>query len=77
MLFSLSYYLTIGIVIIFTILGFILLKPKKGNFPTRNCYTYYFNIIIGGSVYLSCMIYQFLYLLGTPTLEIMSFFRIL
>jgi len=77
LLFSLSYYLTIGIVIIFAILGFILLKPKKGNFPTRNCYTYYLNIIIGGSVYLSCMIYQFLYLLGIPTLEIISIVRIL
>jgi 4-hydroxybenzoate polyprenyltransferase len=43
LLFSLRYYLTIGIVIIFVILGFILLRPKKGNFPKRSCFTYYFN----------------------------------
>jgi 1,4-dihydroxy-2-naphthoate octaprenyltransferase len=76
LLFSLRYYVTIGIVIIFAILGFILLRPKKGNFPTRRCYTFYFNIVLGGGVYLSCMVYQVLYLLGTPTLELLSFIRI-
>ncbi len=76
LLFSSRYYLTIGIVIIFAILGFIILRPKKGNFPIRSCYTFYFNIVIGGGVYLSCMVYQFLYLLKTPAFEIISFVRI-
>jgi len=72
LLFSLRYYVTIGIVIIFAVLGLILLKPKKGNFPKRRCYTFYFNIVLGGGVYLSCMVYQVLYLLGTPTLVLLN-----
>jgi homogentisate phytyltransferase/homogentisate geranylgeranyltransferase len=77
LLFSLRYYATIGIVIIFVILGFGILRPKKGNFPTRRCYTFYFNIVLGGGIYLSCMVYQVLYLLGTPTLELLSFIKFL
>jgi len=73
LLFSSRYYVTIGIVFIFALLGFILLRPKKGNFPTRRCYTFYFNIVLGGGVYLSCMVYQVLYLFGTPTLGLLSF----
>ena len=72
LLFSLSYYLTIGIVLVFAILGYILIRPKKGNFPTRRCYTFYFNIVIGGGVYLSCMVYQVLYLLDTPSLGLLG-----
>jgi 4-hydroxybenzoate polyprenyltransferase len=77
LLFSLSYYITIGVVILIAGLGFILLRPKRGNFPTRRCYTYYFNIVLGGAIiYLSCMLYYVLFLLGSPSLKLLSFISI-
>jgi len=74
LIFSLSYLATIGIVIFIAGLGFLILKPKKDAFPTRRCYTFYFNIVLGGGVYLSCMVYQILSLYGTPTLGLLNFF---
>jgi 4-hydroxybenzoate polyprenyltransferase len=76
LLFSLSYYITIGVVILIAGLGFILLRPKRDAFPTRRCYTYYFNIVLGGAIYLSCMLYYVLFLLGSPPLKLLSFIGI-
>ena len=73
LLFSLSYYITIGIVILIAGLGLLILRPKRDAFPTRRCYTYYFNIVLGGAIYLSCMVYYVLFLLGSPTLKLLSF----
>ena len=71
-LYTLSYYVTIGIVFFIAILGLIILRPKRGAFPTRRCFTYYFNIVLGGGVYLSCMVYNILLILGEPTLGILN-----
>ncbi|MCK4365562.1 MAG: UbiA family prenyltransferase [Thermoplasmatales archaeon] len=76
LLYSLNYIVTIGIVIIIAVLGFLVLRPKKGAFPTRRCYTFYFNIVLGGAVYLSCMIYHLLFIVGTPTLGLLNFIGI-
>ena len=41
LLYSLSYHITIIIVIIIPILGLIILRPKKGAFPTNRCFIYF------------------------------------
>jgi 4-hydroxybenzoate polyprenyltransferase len=74
--YSLNYTITIIIVIIFPIIGFLILRPKKGNFPTKRCYTYFFTIVIGGAVYLSCIVYNILFILDTPTLDLIPFIAI-
>jgi len=73
LLYSLSYYITILIVIIIPVLGLLILKPKKGAFPTKRCFIYFFTIVIGGAVYLSCLIYKILFLLDFSTLNLLNF----
>jgi len=73
LLYSLSYYITILIVIIIPIFGLLILKPKKGAFPTKRCFIYFFTIVIGGAVYLSCLIYKILFLLDFSTLNLLNF----
>lgn len=73
LLYSLSYYITIIIILVIPILGLILLKPKKGSFLTKGTFIHYFTFIIGGAVYLSCLIYYICFLLGMPTLRILDF----
>lgn len=73
LLYSLSYYITILIVILIPVLGLLILKPKKGAFPTKRCFIYFFTIVIGSAVYLSCLIYKFLFLLDLPTLDLLNF----
>jgi len=72
LLYSLSYLITIIIVIVIPIVGLIILKPKKGAFPTKRCFIYYFTIVIGGAVYLSCLLYRILFILGEPTLGLLN-----
>ena len=74
LLYSLSYIITIIVVIIFPIIGFLILRPKKGAFPTKRCYIYYFSIVIGGAVYLSCIIFHILFVMDIPTVD---FFNLL
>ena len=76
LLYSLSYPVTIIIVIGIPIIGFLILKPKKGAFPTKRCYIYYFTVVIGGAVYLSCLVYHFLFIHGEPTLGLLRFIGI-
>ena len=73
---SLGYLITIIIVIVIPIIGLIILKPRKGAFPTKRCYIYYFTIVIGGAVYLSCLVYHILFILGEPRLGLLSFILI-
>jgi 4-hydroxybenzoate polyprenyltransferase len=73
LLYSLSYLDTIMILIFIPIMGFIILRPKSGAFPTRRCFIYYLTIVIGGSVYTSCLIYHVLQILGKPTLSVLNF----
>jgi len=74
--YSLTYYITIAILIIIPLLGLILLKPKRGTFPTKRCFVYYFTIVIGGAVYLSVLIYHILLIFGRPTIELLNFLGI-
>jgi 4-hydroxybenzoate polyprenyltransferase len=73
LLYSLSYLSTIIILIGIPIMGFIIFRPKRGVFPTKRCFIYYFTIVIGGSVYTSCLVYHILYLLNKPVLGLLYF----
>lgn len=72
LLYSLSYPITIIIISVIPTIGLLILKPKKGAFPTKRCYIYYFTIVIGGAVYLSCLLYHLLFILGEPRLGLLN-----
>ncbi len=72
LLYSLSYFISILILIAIPILGFILIRPKRGVFPSKRCFIYFFTIVIGGAVYLSCLAYHILFLLGEPAIELLK-----
>jgi 4-hydroxybenzoate polyprenyltransferase len=76
LLYSLSYLITIIIMIVIPIIGLLILKPKKGAFPTRRCFIYFLTVVIGGAVYLSCLVYHFLFIYGKPTLGLLRFIGI-
>jgi 4-hydroxybenzoate polyprenyltransferase len=65
---TLSYYITIILTIILAILGFVFFSRKKDIDSTQTFFVKYSTYIIGGSVYLSCLIYQILLLYGMTTL---------
>ena len=62
--------------IIIAFLGLIVLKPRRGVFPSKNCWTFYFSIVLGGSVYLSILIYHIYTLFDIPPLEILTLLMI-
>jgi 4-hydroxybenzoate polyprenyltransferase len=66
--YSLKYWVTISLVIIIPILGFIILKPEKGAIPIKS-FTYYFTVVIGGAVYLSCIVYKIMLVIGAPPID--------
>jgi len=70
-LYSIQYYISLFIVILLPIICFIIIRPKKGTFPSNKCWTFYFSIVIGGSIYLSCLVYQILWLYGLETLNLL------
>ena len=72
--YSLSYYIALAVLIIIPIFGLILLKPKRGTFPTKRCFVYFFTIVVGGAVYLSVLIYHILFIFGVPVIEIFNNF---
>mgnify|MGYP005836925975 CR=1 FL=1 len=71
LLFTTKYLITIIILICCLIVGYILIKPKKAGFPSRQSFEFYFATIFGGSVYFSCLIYHLLFLLGMETIKIL------
>jgi 4-hydroxybenzoate polyprenyltransferase len=75
-LFSLNFVYSAIIVVSIPILGFLLLRPTKGAFPTKHSFTFFFTIVLGGAVYISCMIYRIGLLLGWPTLDLLHFISI-
>ena len=77
LLYSLSYYITIIIVIGIPLIGFIILKPKKGAYPTNRCFTYFFIFVLGGAVYFSCLVYHILLILGEPSLNLLKLTNLL
>ena len=70
LLYTIKYAITILILISCIIIGFFLLKPKKDGFPTKKSFEFYFAVIVGGSVYLTCVIYYLLILLGAEMIKI-------
>jgi len=70
--YSIQYYATSFILIIIAILGLILLRPKKGTFPSRRCWTFYFTIVLGGGVYISVLIYHIYTLLNISPLDLLN-----
>lgn len=76
LLYTVQYYVSIVFFIVIAFLGLILLKPRRGMFPSRNCWTFYFSIVIGGGVYLSIIIYHIYTLFDIPPLEILTLFKI-
>lgn len=64
--FTFKYLLTSIIFIVGILIGFILLRPKKQGFPTRHSYEFYLTTAVGGSVYLTCLLYHLLVLLQVP-----------
>jgi 4-hydroxybenzoate polyprenyltransferase len=66
--YSVKYYASVIFVIVIAILGLVILRPKRGTFPSKNCWTFYFTIVIGGGVYISILIYHLCILLNIPSL---------
>ncbi|MDH7506846.1 MAG: prenyltransferase [Candidatus Thermoplasmatota archaeon] len=64
LLFIIKNLITVILLIFCLIIGYILLKPKKTGFPSRQSFEFYFATIFGGSVYFSCLIYHLFFLLG-------------
>ncbi|RLF27741.1 MAG: hypothetical protein DRN01_01665 [Thermoplasmata archaeon] len=58
LLYTIKYYTTMFFFLLVAVAGFLILRPKKGFFPTKRCYTYYFAVVLGGAVYGSCLIYR-------------------
>ena len=70
LLFTIKYLITILVLISCIIIGFLLLNPKKDGFPTKKSFEFYFATIVGGSVYLTCILYYLLFLLGAEIIKI-------
>ncbi|KYK26642.1 hypothetical protein AYK20_03265 [Thermoplasmatales archaeon SG8-52-1] len=72
LLYTIEYYASFLFFIVFAFLGLIILKPRRGTFPSKNCWIFYFSIVIGGAVYLSILIYHIYILLNIPSLGILK-----
>jgi 4-hydroxybenzoate polyprenyltransferase len=70
--YTIEYYASFLFFIVIALLGLILLKPRRGAFPTKNCWIFYFSIIIGGAVYVSILIYHIYTLLDISPLDILK-----
>ncbi|KYK34478.1 MAG: hypothetical protein AYK22_08620 [Thermoplasmatales archaeon SG8-52-3] len=75
-LYTISYYYSIIIVVIISITGFIFFKYKRKEFTKQIFFVKYFTNIVGGSVYLSGLVYYILFLLETPTLGLLNIFGV-
>jgi len=73
LLYTIEYYASFLFFIAIAFLGLIILKPRRGVFPTKNCWTFYFSIVLGGGVYISVLIYHIYTLLGVQPLDLLGF----
>jgi 4-hydroxybenzoate polyprenyltransferase len=71
-LYTISYYSSIIIAVIISILGLIFFKYKRKELTKQIFFVKYFTNIVGGAVYLSCLVYYILFLLETPTLGLLN-----
>lgn len=69
--YTIEYYASFLFFIVVALLGLIILKPRRGAFPTKNCWIFYFSIVIGGAVYVSILIYHIYTLLNITPLDIL------
>jgi len=70
LLYSIHYLITLLIIIIGLILGFIFIRPKRGGFPEKKSFEYYGAVVCGGSVYVSCLVYYLFSLLDINLINI-------
>ncbi|MCX6667605.1 MAG: UbiA prenyltransferase family protein [Euryarchaeota archaeon] len=68
-LYSLSYVYTIFLLFLGIVLGVYVIKSKKGS---PNFSIYYFLFVFGFAVYGSCIIYHISFLLGIPTIGLLT-----
>lgn len=70
--YTIDYYASFLFFIVIALLGLIILKPRRGAFPTKNCWIFYFSIVIGGAVYVSILIYHIYTLLNIHPFDILK-----
>lgn len=76
LLYTIEYYASFLFLIVIAFLGLIILKPRRGVFPSKNCWTFYFSIVIGGGVYISILIHHIYTLLNVSPLDIFTLLKI-
>lgn len=69
-LYSLRYIVTLLIIVVGLFLGLLLLQPKKEGFPAKQSFEYYIATVVGGSVYVSCVIYHLFSVIGINLIKI-------
>ncbi len=72
LLYTISYYITITSTVIIAAFGLIFLKQKKEAISIQMFFVKYSTYMVGGAVYLSCLIYKILFLFETPTLGLLN-----
>jgi hypothetical protein len=72
LLYTIEYYASFLFFIVIAFLGLLILKPGRGAFPTKNCWIFYFSIVIGGAVYVSILIYHIYTLLNITPFDILK-----
>ena len=70
--YSIQYYASITFLIVFALIGLIILRPKRGVFPSIRCWTFYFAIVLSSAVYISILIHHIYTLLGIIPLNILN-----
>ena len=62
---SVSGVLGLSIILLFApLVVFLLMRPWRGGFPKKQSFQYYLTVVIGGTVYSTCMLYQLIMLSG-------------
>jgi len=64
-----SYLITLLVVLSGLVIGFLLLRPKKDGFPTKRSFEFYGATMVGGAVYISCLVYHLFPLFGINLLK--------
>jgi 4-hydroxybenzoate polyprenyltransferase len=63
-LYSSHYLVTVLFIVVCLVLGFILIRPTKTGFPKRNSYEFFLTTVVGGSVYISVLLYHLFIMMG-------------
>jgi 4-hydroxybenzoate polyprenyltransferase len=68
--YPLRYVVTLLIFIVLLLIGFLLVYPKKDGFPSKHSYEFYLATILGGAVYVSCLVYYVFSIAGIHLMKI-------